>query len=49
MAHMQGANAVLSRHKKSLKRDQLSSMLLRQLKLSNVSRLQDLPFASVKH
>ncbi|KAJ5106309.1 hypothetical protein N7456_002984 [Penicillium angulare] len=36
MAHMQGANAVLARHEKSLKRDQLSTMLLRQLKLSNI-------------
>ena len=49
MAHMQGANAVLSRHEKSLKRDQLSSMLLRQLKLSNVSMLQDLFIARAKH
>ncbi|KAJ5278762.1 hypothetical protein N7478_004134 [Penicillium angulare] len=36
MAHMQGANAVLALHEKSLKRDQLSTMLLRQLKLSNI-------------
>ncbi|KAJ5630010.1 hypothetical protein N7528_003667 [Penicillium herquei] len=36
MAHMQGANAVLARHEKSLKRNQLSTMVLRQLKLSNI-------------
>lgn len=38
MAHMEGANAVLARHQKSLERDPLSTMLLRHLKLSNVSQ-----------
>lgn len=42
MAHMEGANAVLARHEKSLERDELSTMLLRHLKLSNVSRLASL-------
>lgn len=36
MAHMQGANAVVAQHEKSLERDQISNMLFRQLKLSNV-------------
>lgn len=35
---MQGANAVVARHRKSLERDELSKLLVRQLKLSNVSR-----------
>lgn len=38
MAHMQGANAVVSQHEKSLERDQVSTMLFRQLKLSNVGK-----------
>lgn len=42
---MQGANAVVAQHEKSLERDQISIMLFRQLKLSNVgnpiSRLLD--------
>lgn len=33
---MQGANAVVAHHEKSLERDQVSIMLFRQLKLSNV-------------
>ena len=33
---MQGANAVVAQHEKSLERDQVSIMLFRQLKLSNV-------------
>lgn len=37
---MEGANAVLARHEKALERDELSVMLLRHLKLSNVSRSQ---------
>ncbi|KAJ5183429.1 hypothetical protein N7492_001045 [Penicillium capsulatum] len=36
MAHMQGANAVVARHRKSLERDELSKLLVRQLKLSNI-------------
>jgi hypothetical protein len=36
MAHMQGANAIVAQHEKSLERDQVSIMLFRQLKLSNV-------------
>lgn len=40
MAHMQGANAVIAKHHKSLERNELSKMLLRQLKLSNVSVTQ---------
>ena len=40
MAHMQGANAVIAKHYKSLERNELSKMLLRQLKLSNVSVAQ---------
>lgn len=39
---MEGANAVLARHEKSLERDELSTMLLRHLKLSNVSGLASL-------
>lgn len=34
---MQGANAVMARYEKVLEKDQLSILLLRQLKLSNVS------------
>jgi hypothetical protein len=34
---MEGANAVLARHQKFLEKDHLSLLLLRQLKLSNVS------------
>lgn len=37
---MQGANAVVAQHEKSLERDQVSIMLFRQLKLSNVGNLQ---------
>ena len=33
---MQGANAMLARHEKSMERNQVSTLLLRQLKLSNV-------------
>ncbi|CEJ54055.1 hypothetical protein PMG11_00380 [Penicillium brasilianum] len=36
MAHMQGANAVVAQYGKSLERDQISIMLFRQLKLSNI-------------
>lgn len=36
MAHVQGANAMLARHEKSMERNQVSTLLLRQLKLSNV-------------
>jgi hypothetical protein len=36
MAPLQGANDVLAHHEKLLRSDQLSSMLLRQLKLANV-------------
>lgn len=43
MAHMEGANAVLARHEKSLERDELSTLLLRHLKLSNVSQTLPLP------
>lgn len=34
---MEGANAVLARHEQFLERDELTRMLLRQLRLSNVS------------
>lgn len=37
MAHTQGANAVLAQREGSLGKDELSIMLVRQLKLSNVS------------
>lgn len=39
---MQGANAVMARHRKSLERDELSKLLVRQLKLSNVNRFAPL-------
>jgi len=37
MAHMEGANAVLAQHHQSLVGDEISKMLLRHLKLANVS------------
>jgi hypothetical protein len=39
MAHMQGANAVVAQHEKSLEKDQVSVLLFRQLKLSNVGNI----------
>lgn len=37
MAHMEGANALLARHHQSLVEDEISKMILRHLKLANVS------------
>ena len=34
---MQGANAVLARHQGNMKKDQVSAVLVRHIKLSNVS------------
>jgi hypothetical protein len=47
MAHMQGANAVVAQHEKSLERDQVSIMLFRQLKLSNVGSLPPYLLATI--
>lgn len=41
---MQGANAVVAQYEKSLERDQVSILLLRQLKLANVGDSSSLHF-----
>lgn len=44
MAHMQGANAVVAQYERSLEGDQVSILLLRQLKLANVDDSSSLHF-----
>ncbi|KAJ5340474.1 hypothetical protein N7541_009598 [Penicillium brevicompactum] len=44
-AHMQGANAVLARHQGNMKKDQVSAVLVRHIKLSNVSLVLELSYS----
>ncbi|KAK9851800.1 hypothetical protein MYU51_009327 [Penicillium brevicompactum] len=45
-AHMQGANAVLARHQGNMKKDQVSAVLVRHIKLSNMAQVQSIDDAA---